>query len=149
MHLDRPTGSTWLAQPGKVQAWRVVRWLVILFLVLDQLSSPFHGHHHGGLGEVHGHAQTMEHAEDEVHTEPKHGEHASHSLLTLRAEQRQLNERLPIVDVSAVTAFVSIYLAFDDGAERPALQWRLDLDGRDFRSHRSLPPAGRAPPPLA
>jgi hypothetical protein len=134
---------------GVNSAWGFFRWLVILLLVLDQLSAPFHGHHHDGLPDLHAHFVSEEHAQNEAHVEAPQAEHPSHALLTLRAEPRLQEKPLSLMDLSAVVALVSINLAFDDGVEGPSPYWSLDRDGTDFRSHRSLPPAGRAPPTQA
>ena len=90
----------------------------------------------------------MAHASlDDGSTHAENDEHLllSHATMAIRVDPSRLGQ-LPAIDyLDAQVALVSVaqlLAAFD---ELPPEHWRPDR-APDFRSHRSLPPAGRAPP---
>ena len=135
--------------PGGVSgAWWLARWLLVLVVVCDLLSAPFHHHHHDGVvGQLEfatAHAFSFDdwdtHAEDADHLL------TSHSAMTIRVNPSRLGQ-LPAIDsADAQIALVSVAQRLAAVDDMPAAHSRPDRSRPDFRSHRSLPPAGRAPP---
>lgn len=128
-------------------AWLVARWLVVLALVFDQVSAPFHHHQHDGvqaqleLATAHAVLDSIEtHADGDCH------EFGSHSAMTLRVDASRTG-RLPAVEAAPVVSAVNVGLRSLAMLDEPVRKhWERDRSTPDFRSHRSLPPAGRAPP---
>ena len=128
-------------------AWLFVRWLLVLAMVFDQVSAPFHHHHHDGvevqleLGVSHDHP-----GGGETHFDGDEHLAGSHFAMAIRVDPSRIGQ-LPAVDPAdaAIAANTSLLLlaALDEPAPAP---WVGDRSTPDFRSHRSLPPAGRAPP---
>ena len=127
-------------------AWWLAQWLLVLVLAFDHLSAPFHHHHHGhvagqlGFAAVHASfAEGGSQAEGEEHPL------VAHAAVAIGIDPARLG-RLPPTDHP--DAPVALAAVDRPGAvdAAPAVQWRPDRSRPDFRSHRSLPPAGRAPP---
>ena len=128
-------------------AWLFARWLLVLAMVFDQVSAPFHHHHHGGvevqleLGISHDHP-----GGGETHFDGDEHLAGSHFAMAIRVDPSRIGQ-LPAVDCTdaaiAVNASLLLLAALDKPEPAP---WVGDRSTPDFRSHRSLPPAGRAPP---
>ena len=142
-----PTFSLRLTR-GVSGAWLFARWLLVLALVFDQVSAPFHHHHHDGMEtqlELAASHDTMS-GGDETHADSDDHVLGSHSAMAIRVDASRLGQ-LPAIDLAHVAIAVDIGLqllaAFDSAMPE---HWARDRSVPDFRSHRSLPPAGRAPP---
>ena len=133
---DGVSGAGWLA-----------RWLLVLVVALDFLSAPFHHHHHDGVEEQTGFA-TAHAAFDNSGTHAERDEHSpgSHATMAIRIDPSRLAQLPPIENADARTALVSVAQLLASVDELPPHHWRPDRSRPDVRSHRSLPPAGRAPP---
>ena len=134
--------------PGGVSgAWWLARWLLVLVVALDFLSAPFHHHHHDGVEEQTGFA-TAHAAFDNSGTHAERDEHSpgSHATMAIRIDPSRLAQLPPIENADARTALVSVAQLLAAVDELPPHHWRPDRSRPDVRSHRSLPPAGRAPP---
>ena len=126
---------------------RLVRWLLVLLLVWDQAGSPLHRHHHDS--DIDGYALTASHddgAADVEHLEDPDGDfHFSHAVMAVRPQLRSstvaAGEAEGVVLAQAVLKPVHGALA---ARSRP-LPWS-DTHPPAHALHRSLPPAGRAPP---
>lgn len=133
-----------------------MRWLLVLILAFDNFSAPFHLHHHEGGGAplefvtadrafADGDTPHADTPHVETHKRPP----LSHSALAIRVDPLRLGQ-IPadadaVDDAQAAIASTAIrLLAAFDAPEAPS--WRPTRSRPDFRSHRSLPPAGRAPP---
>lgn len=135
-------------QPAGVAAralW-LLRWLLVLVLVWDQVSSPLHHHRHDSgvdaqwlTASVHDAQATAPHLEDD-----DHDLRASHAVLAVR----------PQLDLSSLTlgddpdhSFAPSQ-AFAVAEPGPAAAEAAGMAAlaRPHSTHRSLPPAGRAPP---
>ena len=142
-----PSTLTRRPQGGMSGAWWVARWLLVLVLAFDFLSAPFHHHHHDGVeGQLElaaGHALIQD---GDAHMEADDPPLASHAATAIRIDPSRLAQLPPIDNVDAQIALVSVAQLLGAVADLPPQQWRLDRSHPDFRSHRSLPPAGRAPP---
>jgi hypothetical protein len=139
--LSQPRGLGW-----------AVRWVLVMVLVFDQLSSPFHRHHHGfdvdaGFDAAAAHEIADQLTASVTHVEDHdHGAHlVGHSSMALRSQTAST------VDGSATsadalilaTAFVLVFPATE--ADSPVRDWP-DRGPPQFTTFKSLPPAGRAPP---
>jgi hypothetical protein len=132
---------------GVSGAWLIARWLLVLALVFDQVSAPFHHHQHDGvdaqleLAVAHAVLDSVE-----THVDSDDHEFGSHSATAIRVDASRIGQ-LPAVDpvgaVVAVNASLRLLAALDEPVRS---HWVRDRSTPDFRSHRSLPPAGRAPP---
>lgn len=132
---------------GLSGAWLFSRWLLVMVMVFDQVSAPFHHHHRDGvevqleLGVSHdllGGGAT--HADSDEHLA------GSHFAMAIRVDPSRVGQ-LPAVDPADAAIAASTSLQLLAALETPASEhWFRDRSTPDFRSHRSLPPAGRAPP---
>ena len=142
-----PSTLTRRPQGGVSGAWWVARWLLVLVVAFDLLSAPFHHHHHDGVeGQLElaaGHALMQD---GDAHVEADDHPLASHAATAIRIDPSRLAQLPPIDNVEAQSALVSVAQLLGAVDDLPPQQWRPDRSRPDFRSHRSLPPAGRAPP---
>lgn len=133
---------------GVSGAWWFARWLLVLVLSFDHVSAPFHHHHHDRADGPVEAATAAPASFDEGETHAESDEHPllSHSAMAIRVDPSRLGQP-PAVDPAdagvAVTSVAELFAALD---APPPVHWRPDRSRPDFRSHRSLPPAGRAPP---
>jgi len=131
-------------------AW-VLRWLLVLVLMMDQIGSPLHRHHHdsgvdGGAihGQQLGSLPAAHHFETDSH-EPS----VYHAVTTLRVESRLSAAETPSqadpqpMVLAAAWALPRLAVEASDGAI-----W-VEPTVPPTKLHRSLPPAGRAPPARA
>ena len=135
------------ASPQAFGRWivRIMRVLVVLLLVFDQLSSPLHHHHHDGG--PHGLTQQLfiEHA-SAAHIEPADELAGHHSMTGIKREARfspvfqGADDFSPLI----VAPHLVIYLAAKD-TQMPS--WPIEAR-QSIITYRSLPPGGRAPPLL-
>ena len=139
----------------------VLRCLLLLLLVFDQVSAPFHAHLHEGSADMHqlaaAHADTHAATQDDavahgLHDDDAHaasGQHAlaSHSMLAIRAQAaRGVDLSIAVDDGNAVLlpkAAPVATLSSVDAISSP--RWRSRATP-DIPFHLSLPPASRAPP---
>ena len=132
---------------GVSSAWWFVRWLLVLVLAFDHLSAPFHPHHHEGVEgqfEVGATHTSFDHAN--THADSDEHPLLSHSATALRIDPSRLGQVPAVVGADVPVAFISVVDLLGSLDEPPPTRWRPDRSPPDFRSHRSLPPAGRAPP---
>ena len=125
------------------------RWLLVLVVALDLLSAPFHHHlHDGGQGQrefATAHA-SLEASASDTHMESDDHLLVSHATMAIRINPSRLAQLPPIDNAAAQLALVSVLHRLAAVDDLPPPQWRPDRSRPDFRSHRSLPPPGRAPP---
>lgn len=125
----------------------LLRWLLVLVLMWDQVGSPLHHHHHDSG--VDGSALTTSHVDgeaDALHVEDADGSlEFSHAVMAVRP-QPQLGavaaDRSDGVDLGQVVHAPANAVPL---ADPQSLPW-LDARPPPRSSYRSLPPAGRAPP---
>ena len=132
---------------GLSGAWWIARWLLVLVVAFDLVSAPFHHHHHDGVEGQLGLATA--HASVEVgviHLDADDHPLASHAATAIRIDPSRLAQLPPIDNAEAQSALVSVAQLLAAVDDQPPRQWLTDRSRPDFRSHRSLPPAGRAPP---
>ena len=142
------------ASRGVVQRVWLLRWLLVLLLAWDQIGSPLHKHHHESAIDAHAlTAHAASHVPNAVNADDADGDlDFAHAVMAVRL---QFEARLVAaafvaaesghspVPVQSLAARAAASLA----GPRPLL--RPDKVTPAYTSHRSLPPAGRAPPPHA
>lgn len=127
------------------RAWWLLRWLLVLVIAWDQAGSPLHHHQHDSgvdtrwLGALrHGAMPVLAHAE--------HGDEdlsLSHALLAVRPKLDLDPVFMGEDPVEGIVANLFLSLA----PPSPAIHSLAIPDTPEpRRTHRSLPPAGRAPP---
>ena len=145
-----------LTLPRRNAAWWL-RWLLVLLLVLDQVSTPLHRHHHNvgvdALDISPGHAQADHHAGLHLDEDDDDGaptvHHASGGLRSASANSVQATDASPDT-VPAISAWVAAaWLA--SLAPMSEVAWRVAMAiGQPVRPvPLSRPPDGRAPPARA
>lgn len=124
-----------------------VRWLLVFVLAFDHLSAPFHHHHHDGVvGQLEFAAARASVDDGATHAEGVEHPFGSHAAMAIRVDPSRLGQ-LPAADgTDAKAARVSVLRLFSPFNAPPPILWQPDRSRPDFRSHRSLPPASRAPP---
>lgn len=128
-------------------AWWFARWVLVLVLAFDHLSAPFHHHHHDGL-EAQLEVVTSHASFDEGDTHAEDANHplASHSAMAIRVDASRAGQLPALDNADAQVALVSVTRRLAAADEPPPTHWQPDRSRPDFHTHRSLPPAGRAPP---
>jgi hypothetical protein len=128
-------------------AWWLVRWLLVLVVALDLLSAPFHPHHHDGIeGQLEFGAAHASFDDGDAHVDSDEQSPFSHSATALRTDTSRLGQLPALQGADLPVALISVAQLLAALDEPPPTHWRPDRSRPDFRSHRSLPPAGRAPP---
>ena len=125
-----------------------LRWALVFLLVADIVGTPLHRHHHdSGIDRSAIHAQLAEPQHTAHHVEEDHHElDFVHAVTTVRAESRA---SAPDACADADFQDVALASAWVIPVRRSPVTARLSCNEADtalHRLHRSLPPAGRAPP---
>lgn len=132
---------------GVSGAWWIARWLLVLVVAFDFLSGPFHHHHHDGVeGQLEFSTAHVSLEAGDTHVEADDHPLASHAATAIRIDPSRLAQLPPIDNADAQNALVSVAQLLGAVDDLSPQQWRIDESRPDIRSHRSLPPAGRAPP---
>ena len=127
------------------------RWALVLLLVADIVGTPLHRHHHdSGIDGSAFHAQLAEPEHTAHHVEEDHRElDFVHAVTTVRAESRaSAPDACADADLQDV-ALASAWAIPFRGSPVTARLSSNEADTTLHRLHRSLPPAGRAPPSRA
>ena len=133
---DGVSGAAWLVQ-----------WLIVLVVAFDFLSAPFHQHHHDGVTGQLDFATAHGSLDDgDTHADGDEHRSVSHATMAIRIDPSRVGQLRPIDNAEGRVALVAVAQCLVSVDELPTVQWRSDLARPDFRPHRSLPPAGRAPP---
>lgn len=136
-----------------VSAWTgwLGRWMLVLLLVADHVGAPLHHHQHDSGVDASWTTISTAHEQDlDTHVEDgDHDQHFAHATLALRSSGEVVKtwaadeSTQPLV---LAPAFLALLVPEEEAGQlRPPPAWRSP----PIRSHRSLPPAGRAPPLLA
>lgn len=140
-----------MPQPGLARSMAsLMRWLLVLLLVFDQVGSPLHRHRHdsGIDGTAYlGQAPGAQHAVDQI--DPGgHERGFLHASTTLRAEPRASVPGSPVdagsQDRAPASPWPPEWQAAAGSSDAGGHWAEADLPVQ--RRHRSLPPEGRAPP---
>ena len=124
------------------------RWALVLLLVADIVGTPLHRHHHdSGIDGSAFHAQLAEPEHTAHHVEEDHHElHFVHAVTTVRAESRAQTPDAYVDGDLQDAALASAWVIPVRGSPVTARLSSNEADTTLHRLHRSLPPAGRAPP---
>jgi len=129
-----------------VRALWLLRWLLVLVLVWDQVSSPLHHHRHDSgvdaqwlTASAHDAKVTAPHLESD-----DHDLRASHAVLAVRP-QLDLSS-LTLGDDTSHSIAPSQASALVEPGPAEAEAAGIGAFARPHSTQRSLPPAGRAPP---
>lgn len=131
----------------------LMRWMLVLLLVVDQVGAPLHRHHHdSGIDALNFGAVALQAGPGglSVVETTGHDEAYGHPMLAVRpAGETKTSLAQPDDDAQdlgpaafALLAALSLALQPDAGEARPFDRFRPPA----VSVHRSLPPAGRAPP---
>ena len=144
-----------------------VRWLLLVVIALDLVSSPLHLHHHEGgpegyalsthvdqldadslepvtvLGHVHVHGDNgvSDAAADK-------GSHGGHSMSALQVSAVQFAVAEPASGPMVIGPMSSLALLLGHASVQEVAVWRPERDRVPIPLFRTLPPDGRAPPQL-
>ncbi len=132
--VDAPSWGLWLS-----------RWLLVLLLIGDQIGSPLHHHHHDSG--IDGSWLTATHDSGPtgmLHLEGWDGGPSFAHAVT--AVQQQTKGDPLVASAAARPAPFFAFTEFINLAPAVATVPRPDQRPPAYSSHRSLPPAGRAPP---
>jgi hypothetical protein len=139
---------------GTLAWWlRLSRWLLVALLIADQVGAPLHRHHHdsgvdaawSAPGAAHD-AEPAAFAED---LDPP--DTFTHATLAVRLNadagaaapaQPPASDAFIDAQLACLRAVLALAPTADDGGGLPRPGWQAPPEP----SHRSLPPAGRAPP---
>lgn len=146
-HAPRLSALSQRFSSGVSGAWLFARWLLVLALAFDQISAPFHHHQHDGVDAqlewVTSHASLDS---GDMHVDSDDHGIGSHSAMAIRVDASRAGQ-LPAVDLVGAAVAVNVGLRLLGALDEPVRKhWTHDQSTPDVRSHRSLPPAGRAPP---
>lgn len=125
----------------------LARWVLVLVLAFDQVGSPLHRHHHdSGVDGQWSSAQPEETLSGDQHLEDADSiQPVSHAVLAVRPRSETFASNMDDGGVAPVAP-----AWFEQPLEVSKEVVRIDPWPEryppPFRSHRSLPPAGRAPP---
>lgn len=146
---------------GKPGVWLLLRWILVLVIALDLVSSPWHAHHHEGAAEDYAsHAEAAvvtdsadfatdaDDASHDVHghVASAHGGQRGHSLAALRVTPLQLAAPAALLLWAIAPVFKSLTDLLAPPAVDRILPWRPRHERVPVASFRALPPDGRAPP---
>lgn len=126
----------------------LLRWLLVLLLVADIVSAPLHRHHHdSGVdgAAMHGHGATAAPAVPHIE-EDSHLASVFHAAITLRAEPRASAPDQPTERHAQGVPLAASWALPWPPAQISVSAPYTEPDAPPHRLHRSLPPAGRAPP---
>jgi hypothetical protein len=147
--------------PAKAGLVLLLRWLLVLIIAADLISSPFHTHHHESGPEGYsshagqldvGHASFEQSAQDNdllLHVDSDSAGHrGAHSMLAIQGKPLQLAspDTAPKF-LALVPLFVFVGLFAQPVAEA-LVRWRPDRERVHIPLFRTVPPDGRAPPSL-
>lgn len=128
-----------------------LRWALVFLLVADIVGTPLHRHHHdSGIDGSTIHAQLAEPELNAHHVEEDHHElDFVHAVTTVRAESRaSAPDACADVDLQDVALASAWVIPVRGSPIATRLSWNEAATAL-HRLHRSLPPAGRAPPSRA
>jgi len=150
-HVARNTSYATPAQGVARSAAWVLRWLLVLVLMMDQIGSPLHRHHHdSGIDSSSIHGQHPGSLPVAHHIDDDDRESSTfHAVTTLRAVSRMSAPDTPSQDDPQPTVLaVASSLPWLEVEASGSATW-ADPAAPPHKLHRSLPPAGRAPPARA
>ena len=136
----------WRSDPRN-GVWWCVRWVLVLALIFDLLSAPLHRHHHEGVSGPLDFISASASSEGAQSYADNHERSPFvHAATAIRVDLSSLGKLPAADDVAWLPAVLSLMQLLAAVDEAPPRSWWPAPSRPDFRSHSSLPPAGRAPP---
>jgi hypothetical protein len=147
--------------PAKAGVMLLMRWLLVLVIAVDLISSPFHAHHHesgpegysshAGLLDV-GHSSFEQAAPDDdlsLHVDSDNADHGSgHSMSALQGAPIQLASPDSAPKFLALVPLLVFVGLLAQPAAEALVRWRTGRERVPIPLFRTVPPDGRAPPSL-
>lgn len=142
----RPTHRATISPGHTLGVMWFARWLLVILLMVDQIGAPLHQHHHDSGVDGHWMATEMHDGGQRHLEEADHHGAFSHSVVSVgvKAELRA-RDAYPEDAAHAVALLATAWDIPRAADTRPS--WP-STGPPPPPSHRSLPPAGRAPPRL-
>lgn len=149
------------AAPFKVGVTLLVRWLLVLVIAVDLISSPFHAHHHDSGPEGYsshasqldaGHSsfeQSAQADELSLHVDSDNADHfGGHSMSALQGAPIQLASPDSAPKLLALVPLFVLFGFITQPVAEALVRWRPGRERVPIPSFRTVPPDGRAPPSL-
>lgn len=141
-------------------ARRLMHWVLVVVIALNLVTSPFHAHHHEGGPEGYGtnadHVSIDEAGADAqpesrsplIHQTVADNTHVGHSVSALRGASVKLADVKPGTDWRMLVSILGFAVLLDPPAPDGLIGWHPQRERIPILSFRTVPPGGRAPPPL-
>jgi hypothetical protein len=134
------------ASPKAGNCWlvRLLRVMVVLLLIFDQVSSPLHNHHHDAGPD--GVMQQIFLSDGQAFSSHADQPTVSHAVTGIKREARY-SSVLPDADELPADIFATFFASFGGAIDVLPRSWPAETKYA-IVSYRSLPPCCRAPPRL-
>ncbi|MGJ7583041.1 hypothetical protein ACSFA3_23015 [Variovorax sp. RHLX14] len=139
----------------------LVRWLLVLVIAVDLISSPFHAHHHESGPEAYsshagqldvGHSSFEQVAQDDdhsLHVDSDNADHGGgHSMSALQGTPIQLATPDSAPKFLALVPLFVLFGLITQPVAEALVRWRPGRERVPIPLFRTVPPDGRAPPSL-
>ncbi|MGJ7568870.1 hypothetical protein ACSFBM_33810 [Variovorax sp. GB1R11] len=147
--------------PAKAGVMMVVRWLLVLVIAVDLISSPFHAHHHESGPEGYsshaaqldvGHSSFEQVAQDDdhaLHVDSDNADHGGgHSMSALQGTPIQLANPDSAPKLLALVPLFVLFGLITQPVAEALVRWHPGRERVPIPLFRTVPPDGRAPPSL-
>lgn len=139
----------------------LLRWLLVLVVAVDLISSPFHAHHHESGPEGYsnhagqldvGHSAFEQAAQDDglsLHADSDNADHGGgHSMSALQGAPIQLASPASVPKLLALVPLFVLFGLITQPVAEALVRWRPGRERVPIPLFRTVPPDGRAPPSL-
>ncbi|MGJ7524898.1 hypothetical protein [Variovorax sp. GB1P17] len=147
--------------PLKAGLMSLMRWLLVLVIAVDLISSPFHAHHHESGPEGYsshasqpdvGHSSFEQAAPDDdlsLHADSDNADHGGgHSMSALQGAPIQLASPDSAPKLLALVPLFVLFGLLTQPVAEALVRWRPGRERVPIPLFRTVPPDGRAPPSL-
>lgn len=148
--------------PAKAVVMLLMRWLLVLVIAVDLVSSPFHAHHHesgpegysshaGQLDVGHSSFEQVAHQNDDLslHVDSDNADHGGgHSMSALQGTPIQLASPDSAPKLLALVPLFVLFGLITQSVAEALTRWRPGRERVPIPLFRTVPPDGRAPPSL-
>jgi hypothetical protein len=147
--------------PAKAGVMLLVRWLLVLIIAVDLISSPFHAHHHESGPEGYsshagqldvGHSsfeQAAQNDELSLHVDAGDADHGGgHSMSALQGAPIQLASPDSAPKLLALVPLFVFFGLITQPVAEALVRWHPGRERVPIPLFRTVPPDGRAPPSL-
>lgn len=147
--------------PAKAGVMLLVRWLLVLVIAVDLISSPFHAHHHEsgpeGYSSHAGQLDVSHSSFEQVAQEDDHSRHVDsddadlgggHSMSALQGTPIQLASPDSAPKLLALVPLFVLFRLITQPVAEALARWRPGRERVPIPLFRTVPPDGHAPPSL-